>query len=255
MRKNQYFRRFGFELEFSTQFDDVEAIIKQIIPKIYGKNKLIINSSYEICNEKFKKWELKRDGSTECELTTPISTSKDFTQLKNTLDEIKNKKIKVTRKDSVHVHMQADDVPKHNIIAAWIQIEPIILQFFPKHRRNNSFCEKIIKNRKYQKISDFFIKAEAKSFNHHSIVSLNYYLQRETVEFRIMEGNTSFEDVKAWIKFLMIFLEYAKNIDPVEIICKKINKKMNIKKMIDLLNINDREVIDFLERRKEEFRD
>ena len=253
-RKNLYFRKFGFELEFSTQFDDVEPIVKRLLGRVYNKKKITISKVFGDDNNHFRKWELKYDGSTESELTTPISTLKNFSKISKIIQGLKEKNLKITQKDSVHVHMQANDVPKHNIIAAWIQIESAILQCFPKHRRNNSYCEKIIKNKRYDKISDFFIKAEDESFNHHSIVSLQYYPERKTVEFRVMEGNLNQEDIKAWIRFCMIFLHYAKTIDPVEIICDKVKNKMNLDKMMAMMSIEDQLVIEFLERRKKLFR-
>jgi hypothetical protein len=255
-KKPIYFRKFGFELEFSTPFDDVAKIVKPLILRIYGPKMLSIDQLFNNSNNNhFKKWELKYDGSTECEITTPISTMKKFDDIEKVVTSIKNKNIQVTHKDSVHVHMQANDAPKHNIIAAWIQIEATLLNCFPKHRRNNTYCEKLIgeKERKH-KISDFFINAEEESFNHHSIVSLQYYDERKTVEFRMMEGNLNANEIKQWVKFCMLFLNYAAKIDPVQIICTEKKGKMKLDDMIELLRIEDKEVITFLILREKMFK-
>jgi hypothetical protein len=150
--------------------------------------------------------------------------------------------------------MQANDVPKHNIIAAWIQIEKTILKCFPKHRRSNDYCQKLIHWKRYKKMSDFFIDAENEAEAHHAILSLNYYGSRKTVEFRVMEGNISVNDIKPWVKFCMLFLNYARKIDPVEVICKKTKPQMNMSELIDLLNIRDSEVKKFLKRREKQFK-
>ena len=254
-KSSTYFRKFGFELEFSSKFEYVKNIVQSIIPKIYGKKSLKIENGTCVLDDNFNKWEFKFDGSTECELTTPISTIKDFPKIEKVVNELKTKKIDITKKDSVHVHMQANDVHYHNIIAAWIQIEQAIIKCFPKHRRNNeTYCHKLIHGKNYKKISDFFMKAESESSDHHAILSLNYYYDRKTVEFRIMEGNIDINTIKPWVKFCMLFLNYARDIDPVKIICDKQKPKTNIQDIIELLNIADEEVIEFLISRTKKYR-
>lgn len=248
-----YFRKFGIELEFSTPLKEAQKSIKKIISKIYHKNKLIVSDVSSSSSTGYKKWELKFDGSTECELTTPISTPHSFKRITQVIDELSLGNLKLTNNDSVHIHMQADDVPKHNIIAAWILIEKTILKCFPTHRRDNGYCQKLVA-KKYKKISDFFIDAEIEANAHHAIVSLNYYSQRKTVEFRMMEGNKNSNDILSWIKFCMTFLNYAKTIDPIEIVCDKEKPKLNIEELIQLLSIKDKEVINFLTRREARFK-
>ena len=245
-------RKFGFELEFSTPLAKLEKPIKKAISKIYS-NKILVEKDYAF-NNNYKKWNLKLDSSTGAELTTPISSMSNFPTIKKVLKALTIINPEITDSDSVHVHMQAKDVPKHNIIAAWVQIESTILKCFPKHRRNNTYCQKLIKDRKHKKISDFFISAEEESLAHHAILSLNYYSERGTVEFRVAEGNIDINVIKPWVMFCMYFLNYAKIVDPVKIICDKDDSKMNIDKMIDLLNIDNEEISCFLRERYERFK-
>lgn len=254
-KPKEFFRKFGFELEFSTPMNEAEKVIKAAILKSYGKNQFIKSGLVYGSEHKYKKWEFKYDGSTETELTTPISSYEHFKKISEVLDLLYQTDLKITEKDSVHVHMQANDVPKHNIIAAWIQIEKCIMNCFPKHRRNNNYCQKLLHWSKSKKIPEFFMKAEEESEEHHAIISLNYYNNRKTVEFRIMEGNIDKKDILNWVKFCMLFLNYAKNVDPIEIICKKTNLQLKLNQMIELLNIEDDGVIEFLERRTEQFKD
>ena len=248
-----YFRKFGFELEFSTPIEQTKKIVKKIMAKTYKINMILYETFNYSNTNTYKKWELKYDGSTECELTTPISTIHNFKRITKILNELKKNELKVTNKDSVHVHMQANDVPKHNIIAAWILMEKVILKCFPEHRRDNGYCQKLI-NKKYRKISDFFIDAENEANAHHAILSLNYYTQRKTVEFRVMEGNLNANDILPWVKFCMLFLNYAKTIDPVEIICNKNRPILKLKDIIEMLKIKDKQIIDFLIRREKQFK-
>ena len=258
--KTPFFRRFGIEFEFSTPMKEAKKLIRNIFARVYkakGHNLISNNISYS-CDASYKKWELKYDGSTEIELTTPISKLRNFNKINQILallyNNLCNNRLKLTNNDSAHLHMQANDVPKHNIIAAWIQIEKTILKCFPEHRRDNNYCQKLIHWKRYKKISDFFIDAEIESNAHHAILSLNYYGSRKTVEFRIMEGNVDSHDIQPWVKFCMLFLNYAKKVDPIEIICNEAQPKLTIDEMITLLNIKDKEVIGFLKRREAHFK-
>ena len=66
--------------EFSTNFDEVAEIVKPIIKKIYGKNKIKIKEENYPSNNNYK-WHLKTDFSTECELATPVSTIEDLPKI------------------------------------------------------------------------------------------------------------------------------------------------------------------------------
>jgi len=149
--------------------------------------------------------------------------------------------------------MQANKITEHQLITAWLQIEKIIIKCFPKHRRNNTYCYRLIHKKKYRKISDLLIEAEKEAQDHHAIFSLCYYNTRKTVEFRIMEGNINIQDIQPWVKFCMLFLNYAQTIDPIQIICNTKQSIKNLQQLIKLLNIQDNEIIKFLKERKKKF--
>jgi spore coat polysaccharide biosynthesis protein SpsF (cytidylyltransferase family) len=112
-----YSRRFGCEFEFSSPFEDVEKVLKSVL----SEKQLKVEKNWYL-SSKNKEWHLKTDATTESELATPICTFKDFPKIKKVLDKLKKAKISITNSDSIHVHMEAKDVPKHNIIVAWIQM-------------------------------------------------------------------------------------------------------------------------------------
>jgi len=243
-----YSRRFGCEFEFSSPFDDIEKVLKTIIPK----NKLKAEKTWYL-SSKNKQWHLKTDATTESELATPISTLKDLPKIKKILDALKEAKISITQADSTHMHIETKDVPKHNIITAWIQIEKAILKCLPKHRRNNTYCQKLIQPHQND-IARFLMKAENVAQEHHSILSLYYYDERKTIEFRGCEGSYDIKTVENWLKFYMNFLNYAKKIDPVQIICDSHQIKTSLIDVMNLLQIKDKHIVDFLDERGTRFK-
>lgn len=218
----RYFRKFGVEFEFSTPLNEMRNILKYEIPKVYGPNSLIIKKS-DLSSINNKQWHLKKDRSTECELTTPISKPSDIPKIKSVLNKISKHDIKITKYDSMHIHIEAEDIPFRNLIAAWLQIEPTIVKCYPKTRQTNKYyCERLANKKPPQgRIANFFEKAEDIALDHSSSMSLFHYSKRKTAEFRLGEGSCDATIMENFVKFYMLFCNYASEIDPIEIVCSK----------------------------------
>jgi hypothetical protein len=211
-----YNRKFGCEFEFSTKFETLSELIHGIIPQIYGPDSILARNMF-FKSVKNIRWHLKSDATTECELVTPISNYEDLGKIRKVLKKLNKHYIRITKHDSVHVHMDAEDISKRQIIAAWMQIEPIIMKCFPKHRHNNEYCIPLMKPN--SSIAELFLEAEDDVANHHSILSLANYKNRGIVEFRICHGTIDPDFITGLVKFYMIFLRYAKSMDPIDMIC------------------------------------
>lgn len=239
-------RKFGCEFEFSTNFDEVAKNVKPIITKLYGKNSIKIKKEHYL-SVRNKKWHLKTEATTECELTTPISTIKDLPKILKVITHLKQNNTKITSSDSIHIHMSAPDVEIKNIIVSWLFIECCILKCFNKNRQNNEFCPKLNQSKnKKTKISSVYKKALELSQDHHAIISLQYYKTRETVEFRLSQATFKASFIEGWIKFCMHYLNWAKNININEYMKKPLNKFKNPKRLIKQLNIKDTKIKNFL---------
>jgi len=259
MQKNLYKRKFGCEFEYSTEFEDFASLAKRVIARIYGVGKIkIVEDWYKSDNN--TKWDVKTDSTTLVELCTPVSRFRDIKNICNVIRSLsRNKSVLVTNNDSMHVHVDAHDIPKENILLLWLKYEKLIFSMFPRHRRvKNCYCKQSIENfpKSEKLIATFFKEALETTLDHHSAISFFFYKNnkkgRNTVEFRLGEGTTDPRFVRNWVLFLLYFLERCKNLEtPFEAICDK-TVKVNcrtLEEMIEDLDIDDKGVIEWLQER------
>jgi len=210
-------RRFGLELEFSSELAKIDTILKKLIKK----KEYLVEDSYS--SSEGDRWHLKLDGTTKSELATPILTldSENLTLLATILGVFRDNEILVTEKDSVHVHIDCGDVDQRLLIASWLKHEKRFRAMFPKHRRKSTYCEPVSELKKPKTIAQLFKIAENRAGSHHCDFSLKYYDERGTVECRMMEGTLSFIDILEWTKVCMRFIDVSRNIDPFECLLDK----------------------------------
>ena len=249
--KKLYDRKFGFELEVSTELDIMNDILKPVIPR---KKFLKQTNSYI-----YDKWKLEFDFSTECELVSPILTINDMPEVKRILSELPKDKISITEKDSYHLHMYAGDISREHIIVAWLTIEPVLSKCFPKYRRHRwlEFATPLMTTRsKTKMVSTCYGEAAEKSKEHKSAISFEHFKDkhRHTIEFRMFEGTLSYEDVENWIKFCHLFLNYAKKLSFVDKITEKTNIVRTLEGMFTEMKISKyHKICKWLLKRHDEF--
>lgn len=247
-------REFGCEIEMSTPFDEVKSILENIINNKHKHEKLMSRKAYYDSTCNYGKWHLKTDTTTETELCTPISTFSDMKDIMKVVRKTKSSGVKITKNDSLHVHVQANDVDPRNVLAAWLLHERTIKDCFPSHRRKNDYSSQLIKCRRRDKnIANFLMEAIIESEDHYCIISFHHYECRKTIEFRISEGTLDPEHIRNWVKFCLVFVETAKKIDPIITICKEINSS-SIEELIDWLNSEDKRLHEWLRDRYEKFK-
>jgi len=252
--KNINDRRFGCEIEVSTPFDKAKELFVPIIKSIYGPRSIRAQEKHCDTTGNRKYWHLKDEPTTESELCTPISTWKDIKNIQKVMSKIQKVGIKITRDDSIHVHVQANDVDPRNILVAWLFYESTIKKCFPAHRRKNENCFSLIKEKgKDKNIAYFLMNAILESEDHKSIISFNHYEERKTVEFRISEGSDDPNHIRNWILFCLTFVNESKKIDPILTICHEVNTT-NICDLIYSLGIKDKKLSDWLEMRYSKFK-
>jgi hypothetical protein len=215
-------RNFGCEFEFSTTYHDFLPIVHQIIEDVYGPKSLKHSERWYESNNNFTQWHLKLDSSTESELCTPVSSFNDIPKICSVLKKLgENKKIKITKNDSFHVHIDIKDIDREAVLALWLRYEKIIFSLFPSHRRNhNKFCERsILRNKTNKNISEYMQEAIDNTQDHHSAISFFFYKNkqvnelsssRNTVEFRLGEGTVNPIFIKNWVTFLLFFIDSCK---------------------------------------------
>jgi hypothetical protein len=190
------------------------------------------------------------DGSTECELATPISGINNIDEILIVIDYLKQHKVKITNSDSFHVHVQAKDIDAKKIVIAWMQIESLVVGWFKKHRYHNSFCPEIIPQHKKSKnrptISQLYSEAIHNAMEHHATMSLFHYRNRKTVEFRLSQATFDLVFLEGWIRFCMYFLHYAKKINVKNAFDTPPNMIRTSGDIISLFSIKDLKTLYFL---------
>ena len=217
-------RKFGFELETSTEMETIEKVLAGVIPS----NRLCRTTGAS----GFGKWKLEYDYTTESEIVSPVLTMADLPEVKTLLEGLKNHKVSLTRNDSMHLHMYAGDISREHMVVAWMTIESVLKKCFPLHRRKAEYAEPLMTTRSRNRmVSSYYKDAEQKSSEHKSAISFEHLddRNRHTVEFRLFEGTLKYENVENWVKFCHLFLNYSKKIKFVD----KITEKTNILRSLD----------------------
>lgn len=211
-------RKFGCEFEFSTELDECRDVFTTTI----GKHDLYFVDQYH-SSVNNKKWHLKRDNTTESELATPVSTIGDLTEICGVIRKAADK-LRVTSHDGFHVHVASGDVDERALVAAWLAMEDEVVSMFPRTRRANENCIRFLARRygaynvtdvklplpRTRTIAEVLEPSMTLARDHHAALSTKRRKSIGTVEFRIAEGTLDHEFVRAWTRFCLLFVEYAK---------------------------------------------
>jgi len=247
----RYWRKFGCEFEFSSSINELGEKVIEATRKIYGRKKVHISYKHHRSLNN-KNWHVKADSTTLSELASPVSKYKDLSKICNLIEILKKNNIEITNQDSFHIHMQVSDCSTDRIITAWLQIAPIIRQCYPKYRRNSEYCKNLSSNTKTGTIARIFPWAIEQAEDHHSELSSEKFDINKTVEFRLGEATFDKKTITTFIKFFMLFLDYAKNMEMAKVLCDKNARCKSLKDVIKLLNIKSK-IRDFLFSRIEKF--
>jgi len=232
-------RSFGCEFEFSTPWEDALPVVQKVIPK----RNLKVERDYVQTEKNKTWWHLKVDGSTDIELTTPISTVSDLPNICRVIKKL-SKSLKVTVNDGFHVHVSVKGVDVRLLMIYWARCENAIFSLVNKQRNVNDSCRKI--SNAFKDGMDNLMKV---ADDHHSALSCCYYHDRKTVEFRVAEGTRDWEFIDAWVHFCLAFVEYCKKADPIEVLTDK-TFKISVSKMFDDIKLPKKYVNELIGRSK-----
>lgn len=204
-------RSFGCEFEFSTEWEEALPIVQKVIPK----RNLRVERDYVSTENNRTWWHLKTDGTTDIELATPISKSKDLPNICRVIMRL-SRGLKVTSNDGFHVHVSCRDVDVRLMMIYWARCENAIFSLVNKQRHVNDSCRRIsgafkVGMSKLMEVAD----------EHHSALSCCYYEDRKTVEFRVAEGTRDWQFISAWVHFCLSFVDFCKRADPIDILTDK----------------------------------
>lgn len=246
---------FGCEFEYTTPRDEATKFVRETVEKLYGTKSLIVRDYPRETIRNYKKWQLKEEPTSGCEISTPILCIYDIPKLTDFL-KIMAKRMKAGRSDGIHVHVEVKPwVTKVQMVAAWLLFEDVIFKLFPKHRRRNEYCNRLVDelNKRQSLVAAVFEDALDSADDHHSAMSISSYDTRGTVEFRLMEGTSNAEDVANWIRFCLYFVRFAGTLDVVKALCSKMGQN-SLDDLISDTGIRDEKLRKWLGRREVKYR-
>lgn len=223
-------RRFGCELEFSSSRQQVQSILEKTL-----KNKLQPPTNLQ----NYKRWQVKRDNSTSGEVISPICTKDKIDQIMSICNVLDENDIEITENDGFHVHVSIKKKEIIKVLALWLICEKDIFKAFPKHRRDNMYCKKLLRLKKEDSAPVLFLKKSMKrAYDHYAVIS-TFRDDINTVEFRIAEGTLNANFVRAWINFCVSFVDFASKIDPLFFLEDPYHLTMG--KVISMIKLNKRD--------------
>jgi hypothetical protein len=169
-----------------------------------------------------KRWVVKPDSSCGMEVVSP--PRKSWRGLKDVLCVIDalsaDERVRADQRCSVHVHVEVADLTEEqiaSIVAWWVKCEPVIIDAMPISRKRNRYCQLIGMNNTFQHDGEYSNRNLIERVGDVKYYSFNTWAYcrgaRKTIEFRTVEGSgcTDAYLVKQWVRFLIHFVEVAKD--------------------------------------------
>lgn len=216
-------RRWGVELELNDmggrpkgKMPEGTYYVANLVKKITNESVLVNKWGHDHHNQA---WIVKPDGSCGFELCTPVSKGEGgIRKLSRIIDEIKNSKISIDERCSVHVHVELSDLDIDQIaaiVAWWLKCEAVFLDSVPPRRKKNRFCQFLGISNLFEHDVDYTSYNLIKKIGNCKYYTLNTFHmsegKRNTIEFRILEekGCWDSEITSNWIRMVVHFVNQA----------------------------------------------
>lgn len=155
----------------------------------------------ELINDRTQ-WNVRSDGSLERlgieVVSPPLKGQTGFNDLSKTLRILKAQKATVYSDCGLHVHHDAEDLSKDDIIRlcfSWSANQELISSFLKENRQSNGWASPLSQT-ELNRIS----KGEFRSCRY-STVNLCALQDHGTIEIRQHHGSLDFQEIKSWVKF------------------------------------------------------
>lgn len=182
-----------------------------------------------------------QSGSMALELRVLVKESELKDVLKRLCSVFKKHDCYTNRSCGFHVHLDMRDRDAVKSYSKLFNVQSLMLKTQRPARINNRFCRPVTKNKVTKtELNTGRIKlAEDASDERYVTINANSYKKHNTIEIRLHEGTTKFNDLYYWTKFL------------IDVVDSDINREIN--ETQGLVGITNEEVIKHLEDRIQEF--
>ena len=247
--RNRYFT-FGVEIEcFNVNKEEVKRRLeeKEVQSIITGYNHYDQRSAYKLGDDG------SINGIMECEVVSPVL--KNFNSLKEVCNVLKEHGAEVNKSCGLHVHFGIKNLSCHQVIKLLLdynKIQKLVSSFMPMSRRNGRYCQylqdsEISRLKRLQDMDendlDMNMVIDAVCDRYRTI-NIHAYCNHKTIEFRQHNGTTDYTKIRAWILFLLSFINLSL-------------KGYNFDNMVNSENLNDlpinKTIVPYLKERQQKF--
>lgn len=225
-------RNFGVEIEIGNRTpDQMTKILRDAGFNVFNQGDRSLNNGARMLTNpqrrtaeafpEFKAaWKVIYDGSVEdgCEVVSPIlNGQKGLDAVKSVIKTMNKAGAKADHRCGLHVHVDANDlsiVELLNVARRYAAFESTIDSFVKPTRRanENGYCKSM---ETVVDAMDKVLFSNDKTFlkmlgNRYFKLNLQAYLRHGTVEFRQLEGTTSWTKITNWIEFCISFVEASR---------------------------------------------
>lgn len=226
-RSFQAKRAFGVEGEFSEDYlscRDMAAILQ-----VKDPSHCVEITEYKLSDG--LSWHVKTDSTCGWEVASYKGSGiKDINNISSCLNTIAMHGAVINVDCGLHIHAEVADLNDNDvakIAAYWIKIEPILFSSVPKYRVDNIYCKSL--RRKYLAKLNFSLFREVDFYNlvvkplnfngkKDRRVTLNFcnyekskhlseFVKRRTIELRLPEMSSDFDNISNWVKFFLNFID------------------------------------------------
>lgn len=247
--RNRYFT-FGVEIEcFNVNKVEVKRRLeeKEVQAIMTGYNHIDQRSAYKLGD----------DGSIcglmGCEVVSPVL--RNFNSLKNVCGVLNEHGAKVNESCGLHVHFGIKSLSCKQVIKLMLdynKIQSLVSSFLPASRRNGRYCQYLTSN-EVIRLKSLYLKNEEELTmekvidcvaDRYRTVNIYAYCNHKTIEFRQHNGTTNYSKIRAWVLFLLSFINLSL-------------KGYDFSHMVGSENLNDlpinRTIVPYLKKRQQKF--
>jgi hypothetical protein len=222
-------RTFGVEIEIGNRDQCTMAdVLRAAGFVVYCNDDVSLNTPngmlYDLPAKKspfFKNaWKVVYDGSVRsgCEVVSPILKGQDgLNQIKGVIKAMNKNGARADYRCGLHVHVGATDLSLlelQNVARRYYAFEPVLDTFVSKSRRasKNGYCRSLrdLINAINCSAIDGTSDLERMIADRYYKVNLLAFVKHGTVEFRQLEGTTSWTKVCNWVEFCVNFVEASR---------------------------------------------
>lgn len=162
-------------------------------------------------------WDAKYDASCGLELTSPALTWATVWELREVTAALQAWNFTANERCGLHVHHHCPNLTDRELRRIWLQwaaYEAVIFECLPTHRRNNYYCQALLREpwtalkRRVTPVALF--PGMVRDMERYRTLNMLHWWRTARIEIRVHHGTLVAEDILQWVLFTQEFIHAAK---------------------------------------------